>query len=698
MRRGPDGRQGAKSDRGDRVPPMLRRLTALTVLLPILTACGSKHDAASKPETAKKPSLLLVTLDTTRADAIGPETTALATPAFTALARRGLRFTNAYATAPQTLPSHASMLTGLYPAGHGVHENSRRLRDDVPTIAERLKAAGYRTEAFVSGYPLDRQFGLARGFDRYDDELGDGLAERDAFATTARALGALKGGEESRPLFLWVHYYDPHEPYAPPEPFRSRFVDDPYLGEIAAMDEQLGRLVAAFETKFPDGAGRILVVGDHGEALGDHGETFHGNLLYQGVMRVPLVLAGEGIEPGVRDEPVSIRRVADTLAAWAGLDAANGLATRIDETVLAEAMQPYLLYGWQPQVMAIHEVTKAIRAGGLEVYDLRADPKEEHDLGEGAGLDRELRQALRDYPLPSTEPAKGGAQLDEEAQRRLASLGYLAAGAPPKLRADAPAPREMTRLFARLDRGSGLFVRGEYAAAIPLFEELAREDPGNLTVALRLAVACSVTGRKAEAERWFGRAAAIEPDSIDLAHYRAMHELRNGEIEEAGRGFEKVLAAMPERLPALEGLAAVRVRQQRLPEAIALLGRATALERDPLPTLLRQGDLAMAIGDTATALAAFERARDLQGAAFSHQLELGVLYLDQKRLAEAAAELDQVPDGHPGKAMALFKRAQVAVLLGEPDAAERIAAARAGADAGTARLIAGERLFAPYGR
>jgi Tfp pilus assembly protein PilF len=254
----------------------------------------------------------------------------------------------------------------------------------------------------------------------------------------------------------------------------------------------------------------------------------------------------------------------------------------------------------------------------------------------------------------------------------------------------------MTDLFAELDLGSGLFTRGDYAAAIPVFERVLGKDPGNLSVALRLAAAHSALGHDAAADHFFARAAAIDPGSLDLDHYRALHELRNGDWQSAKPRLERVVEAMPERLPALEALARVRRHEERIPEAIALYERAIELEREPTGALLALGELAMSIGDTVKAVGAFERARDLQGDAFDRELELGVLYLDQHRYAEAAAALDLVPARHPARAMALFKRAQVAVLLGEPDAGERVASARRGADAVTRALIENERLFARY--
>jgi len=238
--------------------PMRRLLLASAAL-----ASGCRE--GSPPPPVVRPSILLVTLDTTRADVVGPEARGVSTPAFDALARRGRLFRHAYATVPETLPAHASLMTGLYPAGHGVHENARPLPRDRPLLAERLRQAGYRTAAFVSSFVLAKRFGLARGFDHYDDELPAGHVERSADLTTERAIAYLRQPGD-RPLLLWVHYFDPHYPYAPPEPFRSLHADRPYLGEVAAMDHALGRLVQAFEAR-AGSASAIVVVGDHGEGL-----------------------------------------------------------------------------------------------------------------------------------------------------------------------------------------------------------------------------------------------------------------------------------------------------------------------------------------------------------------------------------------------------------------------------------------------
>ena len=630
-----------------------------------------------------RPSILLVTLDTTRADAVG----GAATPALNRLAARGRRYSYAYATVPQTLPSHASMMTGLYPAGHGVRENARFLAEGHPLLAEKLKAAGYGTAAFVSAFAVAKRFGLGRGFDVYDEDFGEGAAERDAKGTTERALAYL-GSAPAQPLFVWVHYYDPHYPYTPPEPHRSRHAGNPYLGEVAFMDEQLGRVVQAFEQRAA-GAHAVVVVADHGEGLGEHGEQQHGNLVYQSTMHVPMLVVGPGIAAGTSDAPVSTRRVFHTVMRWAGLEANDDA----EPVVMGEAMKPFLDYGWQPQVMAVEGKLKTILAGRTEVYDVVADPAEKRDLGPQASISRPVRAALRDYPLPSPQAAATTENLNDEEQRKLASLGYVASTVKPVIRPDAPRPADMAHLFPILDDAAALFVREQYAQAIPLLDRILGADPTNLDAALRLATAHSSLGHDAEALAAFRRAEAIAPDNADVRTYLALHLARGRDWERAVPMLERILAETPNKVPALEALALVRERQQRPVDAIELRRKLYALRAPSAAELIAMGSLAMQTGQTALAIDSFERARAAQGDAFRNQLELGVLLLAAGRLAEAREALDRVPASHPGYPMALFKRAQVSVLLHEPDAQARIAAARAQANEMTRELIARERLF-----
>ena len=629
------------------------------LFLAALAACGTAPSPAPRVD---RPSILLVTMDTTRFDAIGSGRAGDA-GAFKGLEARGVRFTQAYAAVPETLPSHTSIMSGLYPGGHGVHQNARYVAATVPLVAEQLQRAGYHTAAFVSAYVLNRRFGLARGFDSYDDELGAGHNERNARDTTDAALRELRT-PSTRPRFLWVHYYDPHAPYEPPPGFRR---GDPYLGEIDFMEDQLGRLSEAFAAAA--GASSVeIVVADHGEGRGDHGEAEHGRLLYQSTMHVPLVVVGPGAQPGrVSDVPVSTRRVYDTVLDFAGVARGASLRDAAPGPVLGEAMNPFLEYGWQPQVMAVAGRYKAILSGRVETYDLAADPAESHDLGSGVALPAGTRKNLDDYPVPSPDAARAPASLDPDAARRLAALGYVAGAAAPVVRKDAPRPADMVSLVPKMDEAAALFGAGEYAKAIPVLQAILAADPHNLDAELRLATCYSSLGRDALAVDAFQRAAAMAPNSQDVRTYLALHYARTREWERAVPLLEQVVAESPDRVTAIEAL-----------------GRLKA----------REGEAAMARGDTPSALAAFERARQLQGAAFANDLELGVLYMDARRFEDARAALDRALTSKPDDPMALFKRAQVSVLLHEPDAAARIQRARDKADAVTRPLFARERLFA----
>ena len=675
-----------------------QHLLLAAVIAALAAACG-RGNVADAP--AERPSILLVTLDTTRADVVGPDAPGVSTPSFNALAARGRRFTQAYATAPETLPSHSSIMTGLYPAGHGVHENGRFLSGRHPLVAERLQQAGYRSAAFVSSFVLSKRFGLARGFETYDDEVGRGDAERSSAATTDRALAYLDASATG-PLFLWVHYFDPHAPYSPPEALRAKFASNPYLGEVAAMDQQLGRLIDAFAKRSARHGvpAAILLAGDHGEGLGDHGEQLHGNLLYQSTMRVPLVISGPGVTAGSVDVTVSIRRIFHTILDWAGIESSGSLRAAQGEVALGEAMKPFLEYGWQPQIMAVSGREKAILAGTMEIYDIAADPGETRNLGAGANLAAAIRKALDEYPVPSPDPAHGAGRenlspenLSDEARRSLASLGYVGATASPVIRKDAPRPADMVRLFEVLDRASGLFVQERYAEAIPLLRQIEVEDRHNLDAVLRLATAHSALGQDAQAVAAFKRAAAIAPRSQDVRTYLALHYARGREWQRAVPVLEQVVAEAPERLPAVEALASIREKQGRIEDAIALRQKIQALRPATVVELLHLGRLAMSVQQTPLAIGSFEKARALDPAEFGNDLELGVLYLAARRFPEARDALDRVPSSHSEYPMALFKRAQVSVLLNEPDRAARIALARKHADATTRELIASEKLF-----
>ncbi len=292
--------------------------------------------------------------------------------------------------------------------------------------------------------------------------------------------------------------------------------------------------------------------------------------------------------------------------------------------VLGEAMKPFLEYGWQPQIMAVHGRQKSIFAGSFELFDIVDDPGETRNLADGGDLPAALRAALDDYPVPSPGEARAPAALSDEDRRNLASLGYVSATAAPVVRKDAPRPADMVRLFAPLEKASALFVAEKYGQAIPLFERILQADPYNLDAMLRIASAHSALRQDRQAEAMFQKAARMAPQSADVKVYLALHYARTPDWQRAVPLLEQVAAEHPNRMPVLEALAAVRERQQRVPEALALRQRIYSL-RTPTPAeLVQLGQLAMDAENTPVALDSFERARTAPGRRIPERPRTGI--------------------------------------------------------------------------
>ncbi|MFO0981341.1 MAG: sulfatase [Planctomycetota bacterium] len=424
----------------------------------LLTVACSAHE--------RPPSILLVTIDTARADAFGAYGGKASTPTFDALAQNGVLFTRAATPVPITHPAHTSLLTGLYPARHGVRDNGLFTLDDhALTLAEILQARGYDTAAFVSAVVLARGFGLAQGFAHYDDAgLSATHLERPAGETVAAAVAHLRAARTERPFFCWVHLYDPHFPYQPPEPFAARFHDQPYLGEVSYADAETDRLIVAARARDPSTV--IVITADHGEGLGEHGEATHGIFLYQSTMRVPLVIAGGSLPRGQRCEHlVSLLDVAPTLCEVAGAEIPGGLDGRslvrelhggaADDPPLAlETMLPYLSYGWSALHALVRNQVKVIAAPRPELYDLARDPHEQHDLA--AERAAQLAAGLRAIAAARAALKPQTASPYAAAQQALQKLGYVSTPrAIDGRETAAPIPRTWRRCSTWKRRRSG---------------------------------------------------------------------------------------------------------------------------------------------------------------------------------------------------------------------------------------------------
>jgi arylsulfatase A-like enzyme/Flp pilus assembly protein TadD len=525
-----------------------------------LAACSQGDPkAVSESGTFAKgrPSILLITLDTTRADHLEPYgATNVETPALSSLADRGIVFEHAVATAPETGPTHASLLTGLYPRRHGVRNNlTHYLAEDVPTLAEGLSSSGYRTAAFVSAVVLEGRYGFDQGFEIYDDDLksasanriGPMTTERIGEATADRAIAWLDTLGGDGPYFLWVHFYDPHLPYSPPSPWAESYRDRPYDGEIASMDSQIGRLL-----QHPRAAGNdvmVLAIGDHGEGLGEHGENAHGLLVYESTIRVPWILKLPGGPAGVRiAAPISqvdlVPTIAEMVTAYpeAGLGALEGRSLlsllqgddwTAERLLFAEAESPFFTYGWA-RLRAVRQGSlKYIDAPVAELYELDSDAGENTNLAEDRGADVR-RLALETTAWSVTESDSGSAApVDAKTAEMLRALGYSAGDAGRPEGEGHGNPVELIAVHEELQAIHELTFSGKMVEAVNRIRDVLTRDPENLSALKDLSRGLVQLGRLDEAAEVAARASSVAPWSAQTLKVEAEVEFHRGQNQRA---------------------------------------------------------------------------------------------------------------------------------------------------------------------
>lgn len=543
--------------------------------LPALPLLAFLSLGGCSPATAPPPNVVLLSIDTLRPDRLGCYgARRVETPAIDALARAGVRFENAFTPVPLTLPAHWTIHTGIEPWHHGVVDNGMTPAGSPGvTLAQRFSASGYDTAAFVAAFVLHRTFGLDQGFARYDDgPAADAALDQPLHATGRaderldRALAWLRK-PRTKAFFLWLHLYDPHAPYDPPAEFRARYAARPYDGEVAFVDSQVARLTAALERSGAAKNTVVVLLSDHGESLGEHGEQSHGMLLYDATLRVPLIFrlprhlaAGE-----VRKDEATLADVAPTLLALAGLKPLAGIDGRDlfgDERgarrlgAISEA--PLRRFGWSPLFALRGGHWKYIAAPRPELYDLAADPAERQDrsaerrdlatdLARGARrIEKEMRARLA--TRPATEP-------DAEARANLAALGYLGGGRMPS----GPAlldPKDVIGSIAEFDRAYQLFSDGHLDQAEAAFRSIAAHSPLGPGAALpALGRIAQMRGRNLEAEAFFLQELDLDPDSVSSLAQLARMALSRGDPHTAVLRSRRLVELIP-RDPAASRLLA----------------------------------------------------------------------------------------------------------------------------------------------
>ncbi|MEE8523905.1 MAG: sulfatase-like hydrolase/transferase [Thermoanaerobaculia bacterium] len=603
----------------------------------LLAACGGQDD---------RLNVLLITLDTTRADHLGCYGhDAIETPAIDRLAAEGTLYERCYTPVPITLPSHLSILTGTYPVYHGVHENAGfYVAEELTTLAEILERRGYATAAFVGAYPLDSQTGLDHGFDLYDDNYPSSLEEgkhpglRGFFderpaAEVARPAMAWIDQRNGEPFFLWTHFFDPHQPQIPPPPYRERYADALYDGEIASVDEAVGRILARLEERGLLDRTLIVLTADHGESLGDHGELTHALLLYSSTVRVPLIVR-DPRQPSPRrvTVPVTTVDILPTILDRLGLEipaavqgrllpADDGGAPRRQRAIFTETLYGALLHGWSPLERLTLGDWMLVHGPEPRLFQVADDPGELNDLA-----DREpqrLEQMIGWLSRRKRQLSEGGVEagkdsISPEKQARLAALGYLGSGGKVEISeleigAGLPDPHQAIAVFREMNEGKQLTEAGQAALAVAVLEHAKLTDPGNPFLAMYLAMAYQQLGDAEALRREVDALLAAAPDHLgghlllaellagegdtegsvaalkraleldpgnQATHLVLAHRLEDaGADAEAAEIYSRLLELAPDSTLASNGFATLVYRQGRVDEAVELLERA--LEQQP---------------------------------------------------------------------------------------------------------------------
>ncbi len=573
------------------------------------------------------PNLVLVTIDTLRADRLGCYGyRAAGTPNLDALAAESVRFKSVIAQVPLTLPSHCSILTGTYPMAHQVRDNvGYRLASEKATLAEILKTSGYRTGAVVGAYVLHSKFGLNQGFDDYDDvqigKISGGIVnlnqlERRASDVIDRGIAWIKR-DSKRPFFLWLHLYDPHDPYSPPAPFKSTYRNSLYDGEVAYCDQQIGRLLQYLKSAGLYKSSVIAVTSDHGESFGEHQEYTHGYFLYDTTLLVPLLIKPEGnrASPGVVDSQVRSVDIMPTLlqlldlpvptqVQGRGLLALMRSGKEKPREAYSETWYP-AQFGWSPLRAVRLPDGKYIEAPKSEFYDLVRDPGETRNV---FAANKNKVEAMRHW-LAVLDGKTGGQPqsagvISPEDRERLAALGYV--GTAPARVPSAPAkglpdPKDKLPVFNLVSRAGQAAAKGQCGTALPLLEKVLADEPG-----------------------------------MEAAHLLVGRCLYNDEkFDPARSSFAKVLRSDPENLEALFFLAACDFFLDRKQDAEAGFKRVLQKDAGYLPAQKYLGFVYESRDQVAQALAAFQRAAEIAPEDEEVQLKLGFLFAKQSRLEEA---------------------------------------------------------------
>jgi len=670
----------------------MRAVALFSCLVVACAACSGGHGAAVDNRGAPPP-IVLITIDTLRADRLGSYGSARGlTPSLDAFAREATRFTAAVSQVPLTLPSHATIVTGLHPAHHGVRTNDGfRMSPTVPTLAAALKSAGYATGAFVGGYPLRRSSGLAPGFDRYDDDFLDspGAIERSADAVLESAEAWIDTNAAQR-FFAWIHLFDPHSPYTPPPPFAAAHRDSPYDGEVAYTDAAVGRFLDHLRQRDLFAAATIVIVADHGESLGEHGERTHGTFLYDSTIRVPLLIKMPARRSTVRlkpdtprtiDVPVETTDLAPTIAAVAGatLDRTDGQSVLPlidgapgdpDRAAYAESYYQNVLLGWSPLRAVRTARWKLVEAPRSELYDLEHDPGElQNRLEERAALAGGLQRALHALESGGRTGATPAPAASDSAER-LRSLGYASGSTVPTAATGAIDPKDRIAVWAAIEDGIDL-TGHDAASAEQNFTRALQLDPGNGLALKYLGDLRYRAGRLHDARDLYRRAIDAGFRHADVFVNLAAIAEHDGHLDDARDVLASAVRLNASDADAWNRLGLVEARRNDLEAARRAFNQAIAAAADRAEPYYNLGVVERRAGNEAAAQARLQDAIARNPAYPEAHYELGTGFLLQRQPERALAAYRAALASRPDYAEALFGAARAELDLGKSADARR---------------------------
>lgn len=644
-------------------------------------------------------NVILITIDTLRSDHVScyggsPVTT----PNIDRLAGEGVRFTNAASTVPFTLPAHASIMTGTYPPRHGIRENvGYFLGDEPPTIAQTLQTAGRATGGFVSAFVLDSRWGIGRGFDRYFDDfdLGEfenpnlGSVQRSGDQTIAEALRWLDARDQATPFFLWLHLYDPHDPYKPPEPYASQYRGRPYQGEVAYTDSLIGNFRKALEERADFDRSLVILTADHGEGLGDHGEQFHGYFVYDTTIRVPLIIrfpgaAGRG---EVIDHAVSHVDLLPTVLEAVGLPVpaeaqgasllplVGGERMTATREVYSESFYPLLHYGWAPLRSLRSDRHKLIAAPRSELYDVVDDRKETRNLfaadSQEAG-ELEARLARLRQEMESDAPAASAAtEVDQATIDRLRALGYMAGGGGVSVEEEEERPRadpkDTIDIHQMIMATQSQIGRGETAEAAVLLERVLARDPSIIDAHQMLGQIASSEERYDEAVAHYRNALAIDGDHKTSLFGLAATYRKMGRDADAIPGFERLFDLSHRDVKVAIQLSELYEEAGRIDDAAAVLDEVSGQQDLPAMLYNQLGELRVLQGRSAEAVPLFDQAIAANAELPNPYFNLAVLFEEQGELNRAIAMYERNIERAPKNYQARFNLGRLFGVRGRID-------------------------------